>query len=194
MFEASRVISDKQLQYIRSKNYNINWKNGAFSRMYLNPKLHKTPLKTRAIISYCGSFCEPIAKFCNIQLQKLITHFPTFICNNSYNLLETIKYDNWTGFQMTTADASSMYTNIHWIHAKEEILKFYKSDLGKDHLKATNVNINVLVEYFQFWRLFLHPKYWNSYGSTMCSALCKLIFCSTRNCYHQQIQTIHWIL
>lgn len=147
LFEASRVISDKQIQYIRSKNYNINWKTGAFGRMYLLPKLHKNPpMKTRAIISYCGSFCEPIAKYCDIQLQKLIACFPTFICKNSHSLLQAIQYKNWTGFKMTTADASSMYTNIHWSHAKEEIIKFYKSDLGKNHLKESTVNINVLVE------------------------------------------------
>jgi hypothetical protein len=48
----------------------------ASSYMYLMPKIHKTPLKTRAMISYSGSICQGLALWVDKELKKIIKHLP----------------------------------------------------------------------------------------------------------------------
>ena len=47
------------------------------SYLYLLPKIHKTPLKTRPIISYSGSACSGIAKWLDVKLKKFFLIFQT---------------------------------------------------------------------------------------------------------------------
>ena len=47
------------------------------SYMYLTAKVHKTPLKTRPIISTVGSITSGLGQWINIELKKLVSTCPT---------------------------------------------------------------------------------------------------------------------
>jgi hypothetical protein len=51
-----------------------------FSHFYLLPKLHKTPWKTRPIISTCSSLLHGLGKWVNLQLQSVIDTLPFVFC------------------------------------------------------------------------------------------------------------------
>ena len=55
-----KSLSKNDLQFITRKTNEVT-NDKACSYMYLLPKIHKKPLKTRAIISYSGSICQGLA-------------------------------------------------------------------------------------------------------------------------------------
>ncbi|KAL7460360.1 hypothetical protein ACHAXS_000816, partial [Conticribra weissflogii] len=77
-------------------------------RFYLNVKMHKTPWKTRPVLSTCGTFLHALSWWVNMHLQKL-----TF-------LLQRLP----PNARVFTADAVPMYTNIDTAHALQAINHF----------------------------------------------------------------------
>ena len=115
------------------------------SYMYLLAKIHKTPLKTRAIISYSGSLCHGLAKWLSVELKKIITHMP-YVATSSANVVRDISSRNWRSrSKLFTMDAVSMYTNIHVGHALPVILNFLRTHkLGKFIQKEEEINLGRL--------------------------------------------------
>jgi hypothetical protein len=84
-----------------------------FSKFYILPKIHKTPFKTRPVVSQCGSVPEPLSKYLDRELQRVVHLCPSYL-KDSWDLLESLKSlgslpPNALFF---TADAVSMYSNI----------------------------------------------------------------------------------
>ena len=119
--------------------------NNCPSFMYLLAKIHKTPLKTRAIISYSGSLCHGLAKWLSVELKKIIARMP-YVATSSANVVRDISSRNWpTRSKLFTMDAVSMYTNIHVGHALPVILNFLRTHtLGKIIQKEEKINLGRL--------------------------------------------------
>ena len=80
---------------------------------YLLMKVHKTPLKTRPIVSYTGSLLYGLGKWVDHHLQSVSRTFRSFI-KSSFDLKHEL--DQLTipaGCRLLTADATAMYTNIN---------------------------------------------------------------------------------
>ena len=85
------------------------------SQLYLMAKVHKKPpLKTRPIISCCGSPLSGLAQWTNVKLQPAFKGLPSFT-RDSEDLLQKLR--NLGPLprhaKLFTADAIGMYTNIH---------------------------------------------------------------------------------
>jgi hypothetical protein len=115
---------------------------GKPSFMYLLAKIHKTPLKTRAIISYSGSLCHGIAKWLDVYLKKIISHMP-YVATSSKRTVEQITERKWHHTStLFTMDAVSMYTNIHLGHALPSILSFLTdTPLGRNIVATEDIHL-----------------------------------------------------
>jgi len=102
----------------------LNQSTDGFSYLYLLAKIHKQPLKTRAIISYSSSICHGIATWVDKELKKITKHLP-YVATSSHHIVKDITNRNWHNTsQLFTMDAVSMYTNIHLGHALPVIINF----------------------------------------------------------------------
>ena len=113
--------------------------------LYLTIKMHKTPIKTRPIISYCGSICEGIAKWTDQEIKKIVKHLPYVTKSSTITVkdLENIELNKTD--KLFTMDAKSMYTNIHVNHALPKITNFLTNDqLGKRIRKEEGINVAAL--------------------------------------------------
>jgi hypothetical protein len=93
-----------------------------YPKFYLLAKIHKTPWKTRQIISVSGSQLHGLGKWVDRHLQPVAKKTESFI-SSSYQLkthLLTIP-PLPPNARLFTADAVSMYTNIDTKHALKEI-------------------------------------------------------------------------
>ena len=76
------------------------------------PKVHKTPLKLRPVISCINSYSSIFSTWLDFKMKELLQLFPSYI-KNSTDLIKDLKAINLPkNAKLFTADASSMYTNI----------------------------------------------------------------------------------
>jgi hypothetical protein len=99
-----------------------------FPRFYLLFKIHKSPLKTRPIISVSGSTLHALGRWVDCQLQPLMKLLPSFIASswelkNSLTALPPLP----RSARLFTCDAVGMYTNIDTDHALTVIATFLDS-------------------------------------------------------------------
>ena len=115
------------------------------SFMYLLAKIHKEPLKTRAIISSSGSLCSGIAKWLSVELKKIISRMK-YVATSSAQVVKELRNLNFSEHTMLfTMDAVSMYTNIHVGHALPVILEFLREHpIGKAIVRGTDINLGQL--------------------------------------------------
>jgi len=141
-FQCSVPAND--LKYILHRTHATVPGNEA-SFMYLLAKIHKTPMKTRAIISYAGSTCHGIAKWLDVYLKKIVRHMPS-VATSSASVAKLLTSQTWpTNSTVFTCDAVSMYTNIHLKHALPMIQHFLtEHELGKQILRKEGINISAL--------------------------------------------------
>eukprot|EP00978_Attheya_sp_CCMP212_P035382 scaffold153694_cov43-Attheya_sp.AAC.1 len=85
---------------------------------YALPKIHKTPWKTRPVVSTILSVLLIASKWLDYQLQQLMPHTKSYI-RDSTEVFQRIKKlgDLPPNSKLFTADAVSMYTNIDSDHA-----------------------------------------------------------------------------
>ena len=121
------------------------------SYMYLLAKIHKNPMKTRAIISYAGCLCSGLAKWVDTQLQKIVKHMP-YVAKSSSNVVHDTTARQWPpGSLLFTMDAVSMYTNIHLGHALPTISNFLKTTTkGKNISTIEKLNIPAILVALEF--------------------------------------------
>jgi hypothetical protein len=93
---------------------------------YILPKVHKKPQwKTRPVVSGVSSVLEPLSKWVDVQLKKVVHLCPAYL-KDSWHFLNVVKeLKNLKGTKILTADAQSMYTNINTEHAVEIINQWF---------------------------------------------------------------------
>ena len=103
---------------------------------YILPQVLKTPWATRSVVSGVSSVLEPLSKWVDIQLQRVVHLCPACL-KDSWHFLNDIKnLKNLKGHSIVTSDAKSMYSNIYTEHAIEVIEKWFelhKEELPQDY-------------------------------------------------------------
>ena len=108
-----RSIGEGNFKYIET----LTERSSSTAFMYQMPKIHKKPIKTRAIISYSGSICHGLATWIDFELKKIIKHLP-YVATSAREVVKKITAKRWSSrARLFTMDAVSMYTNIHLGHA-----------------------------------------------------------------------------
>ena len=89
-------------------------------------KIHKNPLKTRPIVSSCGTYIHAFSRWVDYHLQKIREAIPTYI-RDSQDLVTQLKQLGTlpSNARLFTADATSMYTNISPEHGIATIRKWF---------------------------------------------------------------------
>ncbi len=92
---------------------------------YALPKAHKSPWKTRPVVSGVSTIVEPLSQWIDTQLQRVIHLCPSYL-KDGWQLVRTLR--DMTNLPPDavcyTADAVSMYSNIDTDHALETIATF----------------------------------------------------------------------
>lgn len=101
------------------------------AKFYLLAKVHKSPLKSRPIVSVSGSITEGIGCWVDKELQKLFSEsrhlFPYFLKSSRELVADVTNLDIPPDARFFTCDAVSMYTNIDTAHALQVIGAFIAS-------------------------------------------------------------------
>jgi hypothetical protein len=106
-------------------------------QFYILPKVHKTPWKTRPVVSCVGSFNEIASKWLDYKLSKIVKLCPSHI-KDSYQVLTDLKELGPLppSARLFTTDAVSMYTNIDTDHGLETIdkwLELHRAEILAEH-------------------------------------------------------------
>ena len=79
---------------------------------YGMPKVHKTPIQLRPVVSCINSFPSIFSTWLDVRMKELLHLIPSYI-KNSTELIKDLQNLNLTkGARLFTADATSMYTNV----------------------------------------------------------------------------------
>ena len=133
-----------------------------FAQFYLTFKIHKTPWKTRPIVSVSGSLLHGLGKWIDTQLQPIGQATPSFI-NSSYSLVKILKSLPVlpATTRIFTCDAVSMYTNICTHHALNSLRA---AQLVPEHVLAA-LEIVMKTNYFQFSDTYWYQKEGTAMGT-----------------------------
>ena len=98
-----------------------------YAKFYITAKVHKSPWKTRPIVSVCGSLLDGLGRLVDKILQPFSKNTTSAI-KNSLDLKEMLVNLNPlpASARFFTADAVSMYTNIDTTHALAVIQQYIK--------------------------------------------------------------------
>ena len=99
----------------------INYNDKSLPYFYLLPKVHKTPWATRPVVSGVSSVLEPLSKWVDIQLQRVVHLCPAYLKDSWHFLNEMKNLDILDEYRIVTSDAKAMYVNINTDHAIETI-------------------------------------------------------------------------
>ena len=160
-------LSQTEIKFIRKQTKDCT---DPFPKLYLLMKVHKTPLKTRPVVSCSGSLLHPLGVWLDTMLQPIATSLPSFIAS-SYDLKEALQEMPGlpSNAQLFTADAISMYTNIDTTSALEALSSFLRSSEEYKHLPIdiilTGLELLMTNNVFQFGDCFFHQKTGTAMGT-----------------------------
>ena len=156
---------------------------------YGPPKLHKTFInkfpKTRPVVAKINSFVEIISKYIDYYLSKLIPFVATYL-RDSFTLIEELKGIHKPlppSCLLLTADAISMYTNIHTDHGittVERYINKYRDKLEPDFPNTLLIKLLTIVmkqNTFTFGDWFFLQKQGTAMGTT-CAVKYATIYCA----------------
>ena len=157
-------------------------------QFYAAPKVHKTPWKTRPIVSCVNSTLGYLSKWIDRQLQKVVHLCPGYL-KDSTSLLHTLRQMDPLppSTIILIADAVSMYTNIdtpHGIRTLKAWLELHKADLPSGFptgmvLAATELVMTYNV--FQF-----DDTFWLQISGTAMGTPTACTFATIYYAYHEE--------
>jgi len=99
---------------------------------YGMPKVHKTPMQLRPVVSCVNSFPSIFSSWLDFRMKELLHLIPSYI-KNSTELIKDLQCLNLPrGAKLFTADATSMYTNIDTTTGLQTFTKLFER--YKDHI------------------------------------------------------------
>jgi hypothetical protein len=106
-------------------------------QFYMMPKIHKIPTKNRPVISCIGALLETASIYIDYQLQRVIKLCPCYL-RDGWQLLQELKDLGPlpAGARLVTADAVSMYSNIHTDHGVATIRSWLTRHSSDDEFPA----------------------------------------------------------
>lgn len=117
-------INEKTPKFLMKENPKV-------LNFYGLPKIHKSirPLPLRPIVSGWGSALEPLAKFIDSYLQKIIPKISTYIKGTTHfiSLVENLRIPN--NSVLISMDVNSLYTNIPHEGTRITVQKIQDNDL-----------------------------------------------------------------
>jgi hypothetical protein len=164
-------------------------------QFYILPKVHKTPWKTRPVVSCAGSFNEIASKWLDYKLSKIVKLCPSHI-KDSYQVLDDLRQLGTLppSARLFTADAVSMYTNIDTDHGIETIQKWldlHRQEILADHasfpfaLVMELLRIVMKNNVFQFDDCWFHQQNGTAMGT---SVAC--IYATIYYSYHEETKIL----
>jgi len=126
-------VEDNEILFIETHSQDVE---DPMPFFYLLMKVHKTPLKTRPIVSFSGSLFHSLGIWIDTHLQQVAKSFDSYL-QSSFDLVEifkTFRLPPNRRCRLFTADATSMYTNIDTDAA---ILAIHDYILDHQHLFPT---------------------------------------------------------
>jgi hypothetical protein len=101
--------------------------NRRIPQFYTIPKVHKLPWKTRPIVSCVNSNLGYLSKFVDRHLQRVVHLCPAYL-KDTFSLLDRLQALGPLPptARLITADAVSMYTNIHTEHGLETLTNWFQ--------------------------------------------------------------------
>ena len=125
-------------------------------QFYATPKVHKSPWKTRPIVSCVNSTLGYLSKWIDRQLQKVIHLCPGYLKDSTVLLHKLQQMETLTPTTvMVVADAVSMYTNIDTAHALQTLhqwLDLHRADLPPGFPKDMVLTATELVMTFNIFQ------------------------------------------
>ena len=89
--------------------------------------MHKRPKwKTRPVVACINTLMEPLSKWFNVQLQKVIHLCPCYQKDSWHFLNDIRKLKKLNKYKLVTSDADAFYTNINTQHAIETMKKWFQ--------------------------------------------------------------------
>jgi len=98
------------------------------------------------LLSHIVSISYGIAKYTDLILKKIVRKMP-YVATSSKDVVKKLIAKKWDATcTLFTMDASSMYTKIHFEHAKDVIEEFLREHLlGQVIVEQEGININALI-------------------------------------------------
>ena len=123
----NKVLNKQERKFLRSSLQDP--KITPYGVLYLTMKVHKTPLKTRPIVSCSSTTLQNLGIWVDRQLQQIVPLQPSYL-KNSMSLKTELCSLHFTGtISLLTADAVSMYTNIDTNKALRKINGYLRRNL-----------------------------------------------------------------
>lgn len=190
MFFANSLFGDRDgINKVHPKE------NITFPYFYLLPKVHKVPLpdfKTRPVVSGVSSVMEPLSKFLDVQLQRVVHLCPCYL-KDSWQFLNDIRnLKNLQGYKLITSDANSMYTNINTEHAISIIKKWmilHHDDIPNDFpTELVIAGIEQLMKYnvFSFGNRYFLQRNGTAMGTNVACMYATIYYS-----YHEETHLLH---
>jgi hypothetical protein len=119
------LIGKTDLRFLR---HGLSHVKDPYNKLYLTYKVHKTPVKTRPVVSTSGALTHPLGVWVDIQLQPIARSQPSYI-KNSLALKQQLEAlpPLPPHARLFTSDASAMYTNIDTPHALHVIGRYLRA-------------------------------------------------------------------
>lgn len=141
--EGAGAINENDVIYIRHKKTEA-WANDPFSYFYLTYKIHKTPLKTRPVVSTCGCVSFGIAQWVDVMLQPMAKAQQSYFKDSRAlkKLLDNLYIPS--NASVFSFDAVAMYSNIDSKACLEVMTAYLRRDDTRE--KFPHYNPDALIE------------------------------------------------
>ena len=181
-------ISKMQRKFLKTNLENCK---DPFPTFYLTIKIHKSPWKTRPIVSCSGSLLYALGVWVDRKLQIVARSQHSYISSSRKLKDLLIPLDLPAGSQVFTADAVSMYTNINTNHALRIIGDYLQRNSSKFPsvpYEAVMVGLSLIMNnnVFRFGDTFWHQLQGTAMGTppavpyaTLFYAICEATFVTT---------------